>query len=158
MRRRFGRISFTGRAAVLAVVLAALAIALAEPMRQWLAQRNQIAEARQQVEATKRQVAALQSARQRWADPSYVADQARTRLHYVRPGEIPYITIGPTPSPSAVPSPRSDDATAPWYAQLWGSIQAAGTATHGATAPPHPSPTPSPPTLTPAPVPRPSAP
>jgi cell division protein FtsB len=139
-RRR--KTSFTGRAAVLAVVLAALAIALAGPMRQLTTQRSQISSLRSDVAQQSQQLKSLQQQQKLWADPSYIAQQARERLHYVMPGEVPYIPLAPTPSAS---SSAGADAVAdqPWYAQLWSSIQ-------GADATPKPGVTPHP-TTAPAP-------
>lgn len=123
-------------------MLAALAIALAGPLRQLIAQRAQISSLQSDVEKQTQQLKTLQQQEKQWADPSYVAQQARDRLHYVLPGEVPYVTLAPTPSPSATSSAAavSDE---PWYAQLWSSIQ-------GADATPKPAPTPRP---TPAPSP-----
>jgi cell division protein FtsB len=134
--------SFTGRAAVLAVVLAALAIALAGPLRQLITQRAQISSLQSDVEKQTQQLKALQQQEKQWADPSYVAQQARDRLHYVLPGEVPYVTLAPTPSPSASSS-RAAVNDEPWYAQLWSSIQGAD-ATPKPSPAPHPTPAPSP--------------
>lgn len=140
--RRKRKTSFTGRAAVLAVVLAALAIALAGPLRQLIGQRSQISSLRSNVAQQTQQLKDLQKQQKQWADPTYVAQQARDRLHYVMPGEVPYVTLAPTPSTSA-PASAHAVADQPWYAQLWSSIQ-------GADATPKPSVTPHP-TAVPAP-------
>ncbi|ABK53680.1 Septum formation initiator [Acidothermus cellulolyticus 11B] len=134
------RASFTARAAVLAVVLAASSIAVAEPLREWLSQRAQIADARSHVDATRKQLAALRSEEQRWSDPSYVADQARQRLHYVPPGTVLYITLSPTPTSTPGTRPTSGGDARPWYGTLWNSVLAAG----AATPTPRPSPDPQP--------------
>lgn len=118
--------AFTSRAAVLAVVLAALAIALAGPLRQWLGQRAQITALRDNVATSQRELKALRQQQMLWADPSYVAAQAQQRLHYVKPGEVPYITLAPTPSALASDAAAAAEANQPWYAQLWSSVQGAG--------------------------------
>ncbi len=130
------RPSFTGRAAVLAVVLAALAIALAGPLRALISQRAQLASLRADVKAGQQHLNELQAQEKQWSDPAYVEQQARQRLHYVRPGEVPYVTLAPTPSPSTGPVAVPPDEE-PWYAQLWSSIQ-------GADALPSPTPSPTP--------------
>ena len=124
-------------------MLAALAIALAGPLRQLISQRAQISSLQSDVEKQTQQLKALQQQQKQWADPSYVAQQARDRLHYVLPGEVPYVTLGPTQSPSASSSAAavSDE---PWYAQLWSSIQGADAAPN-ASPTPQPSPAPNPP-------------
>lgn len=119
------RPSFTGRAAVLAVVLAALAIALAGPLRQLLSQRAQLAGLRAGVDAQQQRIAALEHEQTLWSDPAYVKAQARERLHYVMPGQVPYVTLAPTPAASANPLAAAA-AGGPWYGQLWGSIKGAG--------------------------------
>jgi cell division protein FtsB len=135
------KVSFTGRAAVLAVVLAALAIALAGPVRHLISQRAELASLRSQVADGKHQVKDLQAQEKLWADPSFVAAQARERLHYVKPGEVPYITLGPRPSasdgvgPGGVPADQG-----PWYAQLWSSIRGADGPAPSPQVSPHPSP------------------
>jgi cell division protein FtsB len=122
--------AFTGRAAILAVVLAALVIALAGPLRQLLSQRAQLDSLRGQVSSEQAELNSLQQQQKLWSDPNYVRNQARERLHYVMPGEIPYVTLGPTPSASASAGPAHDNGNGPWYAQLWSSVQqAAATAT-----------------------------
>jgi cell division protein FtsB len=117
-------VSFTGRAAVLAVVVAALAIALAGPLRQLISQRSQISSVQQDVARSTQQLKDLQAQEKQWSDPAYVAAQARDRLHYVKPGEVPYVTLSPTPSPqvSGLGAAAPDQ---PWYAQLWSSVQGA---------------------------------
>ena len=147
--RRPGKVSFTGRAAVLAVVLAALAIALAGPLRQLISQRAELSSVRSDVAAGNQQVEELQAQQKLWADPSYVAAQARERLHYVKPGEVPYITLGPQPSASdGVKASGVPTDQGPWYAQLWSSIRGADDVARS----PRPNPTPAP---APAPAPSP---
>lgn len=134
--------SFTGRAAVLAVVLAALAIALAGPLRQLISQRSEISSLRSDVAQQTQQLKNLQEQQKQWADPSYVAQQARDRLHYVLPGEVPYVTLAPTPSASASGGAQAV-VDQPWYAQLWSSIQGAD-ATPKPSVSPHPTTAPAP--------------
>jgi cell division protein FtsB len=117
--------AFTSRAAVLAVVVAALALALAAPLRQLLTQRAQIASLHSNIASSQKQITALQKTQKLWADPNYVAGQARERLHYVYPGQVPYVTLSPTPVPSARAEAAAALASQPWYGRLWGSVQGA---------------------------------
>jgi cell division protein FtsB len=117
--------AFTSRAAVLAVVVAALALALAAPLRQLLTQRAQIASLQSSIASSQKQIAALQKTHELWADPTYVAGQARERLHYVYPGQVPYVTLTPTPVPSASAAAAAALASQPWYGRLWNSVQGA---------------------------------
>jgi cell division protein FtsB len=131
--------SFTGRAAVLAVVLAALAIALAGPLRQLISQRAQLSSLRGSVASQQQQLKDLQATQQLWADPAYVAAQARSRLHYVRPGQVPYVTLSPTPTATSTSAAQAAVAGQPWYSQLWSSIQGAAATPVASTAPSRPA-------------------
>lgn len=113
----------TPRALVLVVVLAALALSAALPLREYLAQRSAIGEQRQQQAAAQIRVDDLDAERARLHDPAYVAAQARRRLQYVLPGETAYELIDPTPPPAA--SPTDPAGGSPWYSQLWGSVRRA---------------------------------
>jgi hypothetical protein len=79
-----------------------------------------------------RHVADLQRQQQRWQDPAYVEQQARVRLHYVRPGEKAYIVLSrPAPKSSTVKHSTSAPTAAPtrdgpWYSRLWQTVQLAG--------------------------------
>lgn len=115
--------SFTGRALVLALVAAVLLVSMAVPVRAWLAQRAQIADLRTQVAEAADQVAALQVEKKRWADPSFVAAQARERLHFVLPGEIGYVAVGADAGP--VEATEATAAGQPWYSTLWSAVQEA---------------------------------
>ena len=110
---------------MLAVVVAALALALAAPLRQLLTQRAQIASLQSNIASSQKQIAALQKTQKLWADPTYIAGQARDRLHYVYPGQVPYVTLSPTPVPSASAEAAAALASQPWYGRLWGSVQGA---------------------------------
>ena len=96
-------------------------------MRAWFAQRAQIADLRADVDAAQARVSELQVEKQRWADPAFVAAEARRRLHFVLPGEVGYVTLG-----SGAEATAAADASAqePWYTELWGAMQLADD--HGA--------------------------
>ena len=75
-------------------------------------------------------VAALQHQLDQLADPAYVKAQARTRLHFVLPGETAYVVLAPSAPPRPVGAAARGSATAigtetPWYSQVWGSVKAA---------------------------------
>ncbi|MFD8074417.1 septum formation initiator family protein [Streptomyces sp. NPDC059718] len=131
-----GRNRLTGRAALLALVVCALVVALAYPMRQYVAQRSQIADQRKQAEQARKRVDELREEKARWQDPEYVKAQARARLHYVLPGETAYTVVEPTgaAAPEDPGARRSDSAARrPWYANLWDGVDhadAAATAAH----------------------------
>jgi cell division protein FtsB len=115
----------TARAAVLAVALASVALAVALPFKIWLAQRGEISSLQAQTRAQEHHVSALQHQQQQWQDPAYVEQQARQRLHYVRPGEKAYVVIGPVKKPAvrAKKAPAAPTLTGPWYSRLWQTVQ-----------------------------------
>jgi cell division protein FtsB len=112
------------RAAVLALVVCGLLLSAALPLREHLAQRDAIA----QLEGEQRQalgrVAALEAERDRLQDPAYVAAEARRRLHFVLPGETAYVVLVPEETEPAE-SEGPVGSQAPWYSQVWGSVQQA---------------------------------
>lgn len=113
--------SFTRRAVVLALISAALMLTLAVPVRAWFAQRAQIAGLRADVDAAQERVTELQVERQRWADPAFVAAEARRRLHFVLPGEVGYVTLGSGTDEAAIAAAAAE----PWFTELWGALQQA---------------------------------
>jgi cell division protein FtsB len=119
------RNGFTGRAAILALVVCALAVSLAYPLRQYVEQRSRIAALQQRTEESSRRVEELRAQKQRWEDPAYVEQQARERLFYVQPGETGYVIVGEPPGASGTESDAADGEERPWYDQLWRSVDAA---------------------------------
>ena len=130
---RFRRTAFTGRAAVLALVVCALALALAYPIQRYVQQRQEIAELAEQVEDGEARVRALEEEKARWADPNYVRQQARKRLHFVMPGETGYVVLGgderdgPAQHGSAESREKVEPQRQAWYGKLWSSVAAADT-------------------------------
>jgi cell division protein FtsB len=124
-RRPVRRNKLTGRAALLALVLCALVVALAYPMRQYIAQRSDIADQRRAAQQAKARVEQLREQKARWQDPQYVRAQAREHLHFVLPGETGYNIANPTPTGDAAAEHHAtNDAAAhrPWYDNLWDSV------------------------------------
>ena len=117
------RASYTGRAVVLALVLLALAFMLAVPVRSWVAQRGEIASLEQQVAEATAKVQELQVQKERWADPAFIAAEARRRLHFVMPGQVGYVALGADGAP--VTSVVADAPAPTWASQLWSSLRAA---------------------------------
>jgi cell division protein FtsB len=124
------RTTLTGRAAVLALVLCALVVMLADPIRQYVGQRSQIAGQRSANAALQREVDALTAQQRLWSDPNYVRQQARERLYYVMPGETPFVVVGGQGTARSAPGgPRAAPQAAAgsaWYGRLWSSVQQAG--------------------------------
>src|SRR4051794_2457181 len=119
----------TGRAAVLGLVVCALVLTLAYPLRAYLAQRTQMAQVSKQVQNDQRQVDKLEKKRKQLEDPGYIESQARSRLGYAKQGEKTLVVVSPTPTkpPDRSPQVRKDASdTDPWWVQLWSTVQGAG--------------------------------
>jgi cell division protein FtsB len=109
---------------VLGLVLVALALAYAYPVRVLLSQQSEIAAMLAAQDEQRARIAYLNNELAKWADDEYVRAQARRRLHYVKPGEVAYVIVE---SANAGDGKSTGPAGAdePWYARLWSNIQAA---------------------------------
>src|ERR1039458_10066298 len=85
------RARFTSRAAGLAVVVCAIAMSLAYPVREYIAQRRQIDQLQAQSAATTAELARLRTEAQRLNNPAYIEQQAQDRLHMCLPGASCYV-------------------------------------------------------------------
>jgi cell division protein FtsL len=114
----------TGRAAVLAVVICAIALSLAYPVREYVAQRRQIDQLVAEQQTMLAQVKSLQAEQVRLSSRSYIEQLARQDLDMCLPGAQCYVIEGgPSPAGSAAGAQRSGPA--PWYDKLWRSVQQA---------------------------------
>jgi cell division protein FtsB len=113
----------TSRTAVLAVVMCAIALSLAYPVREYIAQHRQIDQLEAQHKMAQAQVRSLEAEQQRLNDPAYIEDQARARLHMCLPGETCYVITNGQPG-AARPQPVRAKSSA-WYVTLWKSVQQA---------------------------------
>jgi cell division protein FtsL len=113
----------TGRAAVLAVVICAIALSLAYPVREYVAQRRQIDQLVAQQQTTLAQVKNLQAEQAKLSEPSYIEQLARQELDMCFPGAQCYIVEGGQSLISAAAS--APPGPAPWYAKLWRSVEQA---------------------------------
>ncbi|GAA3200443.1 septum formation initiator family protein [Actinocorallia longicatena] len=119
-----GRSHLTTRAAILAVVMCAIALSLAYPIREYVAQRNEIRALQKKEAIARKDVQALTEEKARLGDPAYVKRQAKERLHFCDVGEHCYIVLG---DPAAVPgqAAAAKPKSPPWYQTLWKSVEAA---------------------------------
>ncbi|MGU3502773.1 FtsB family cell division protein [Mycobacterium sp. C31M] len=139
--QRFG--SAARRAAILAAVVCVLTLTIAGPVRTYFAQRAEMNQLKMVEEQLRSQIADLEQQKIKLADPVFVAAQARERLGFVMPGDIPYQVQLP-PSAIVEPDAGTDAPTAintdPWYTSLWHTI---ADEPHGVSpAPPLPAPVP----------------
>src|SRR5580658_6595424 len=117
------RSRLTSRAAVLAVVLCAIALSLAYPVREYIAQRRQIDQLEVQRQAIAARLGALQQQKKELSSNAYVEQQAEGKLHMCSPSQTCYVVINPKP-----PRPKAAAARVPgrpWYERLWTSVQQA---------------------------------
>ncbi|AXL89063.1 acyl-phosphate glycerol 3-phosphate acyltransferase [Streptomyces sp. CB09001] len=122
-RRQARRSRLTGRAALLAMVLCSLVVALAYPIRQYVAQRAEIADLQREQRETRQRVEDLRDLKARWQDDAYAEQQVRLRLHYVMPGETGFVVV----DPEAAEQTRAGAAAAdrPWYRNVWDGVDKA---------------------------------
>ncbi|TDD18099.1 FtsB family cell division protein [Nonomuraea diastatica] len=117
------RPQLTGRAAILAVVVCAIAMSLAYPVREYISLRRSISELREEKARVEAEKQALLARDQQSNDPNWIKKTAKERLHYCGPGEKCYVVMAPdrgkeqtqVKQPAAVP---------PWYQTLWESVEA----------------------------------
>jgi cell division protein FtsL len=114
----------TGRAAVLAVVICAVALSLAYPVREYIAQRRQIDQLVTQQQNASSQVKKLEQQQARLSSPSYIEQVARQQLDMCFPGAQCYIVSGQKTSAGGASQATQPEA-APWYDKLWQSVQQA---------------------------------
>lgn len=125
--------TLTGRAAIVLLVLAVLAVSYASSVRAWLNQRSEINELSAQISERQASVAELEQTERRWRDPAYIEAQARLRFSWVMPGETGYRVIdedGSVLSDSGGLSDpvgeRSSTEQPEWWETAWGSVVEAG--------------------------------
>ncbi|KAA0112949.1 septum formation initiator family protein [Mycolicibacterium sp. P9-22] len=138
--QRFG--SAARRAAILAAVVCVLTLTIAGPVRTYFAQRTEMNQLKTVEAQLRSQIADLEQQKIKLADPVFIAAQARERLGFVMPGDIPYqvqLPPGATAAPAAGPDAPEVKSGDPWYTSLWHTI---ADAPHGVS-----------PVITPAPVP-----
>ncbi|GAS93497.1 septum formation initiator [Mycolicibacterium canariasense] len=121
--QRFG--SAARRAAILAVVVCVLTLTIAGPVRTYFAQRAEMNQLKAAETQLRSQIEDLEQQKVKLADPVFIAAQARERLGFVMPGDIPYqVQLPPSAAQPVAPGVegapvKSDD---PWYTALWHTI------------------------------------
>jgi hypothetical protein len=117
-----------------------LTLTIAGPVRTYFGQRTEMKQLKATEEQLRAQIAELEQQKVKLADPVFVAAQARERLGFVMPGEIPYqVQLPPGAAVPALPGvePPAADPDQPWYTALWGTI---ADAPYGVAPPPEPGP------------------
>jgi cell division protein FtsB len=115
-------VSSTRRAAVLALVVCALALTVAVPLRNFLTQRQELSALQTRQHQLAAQVDQLNQRRDELRDPAALQAEARDRLGYVRPGEVPYVVQLPG-AVAADPAATGTTGATPWFGQLWSDVR-----------------------------------
>jgi len=140
-RQHEQRLGFTARrAAILAAVVCVLTLTIAGPIRTYFAQRTEMKQLAAAEATMRSQISDLEQQKTKLGDPVYIASQARERLGFVMPGDIPYQVQLPPGAASAVPDEQHAEAaksTNPWYTSLWHTV---ADTPHGPPAPATPEP------------------
>ena len=113
----------TGRAALLAVVICAIALSLAYPVREYIAQRQQIDQLLAEQQTMSAQVKALSEQKVRLSQVQYIEQRAEDKLHMCFPYEQCYEVVSGQPTAAAAAAPKAP--VSPWYDKLWQSVQRA---------------------------------
>jgi cell division protein FtsB len=113
----------TGRAALLAVVICAIALSLAYPVREYIAQRQQIDQLLAEQQSMSAQVKALQAQDDQLSQTWYIEQEARDQLHMCFPQETCYEVVSGQSAQASTAKPQP--VANPWYAKLWDSVQKA---------------------------------
>ncbi|OKJ49163.1 FtsB family cell division protein [Streptomyces sp. CB02115] len=122
-RRQARRSRLTGRAAFLALVVCTLVVALAYPMRQYVSQRDEIAEQERLSQQAERRTEELRDEKARLQDDAYIKRLARQHLHYVLPGETGYTVADPDAAQDRRGEPGASGR--PWHSNLWDGVDSA---------------------------------
>jgi len=134
------RLGFTARrAAILAAMVCVLTLTIAGPVRTYFAQRTEMKQLAASESALREQIAELEGQKSKLADPVYIAAQARERLGFVMPGEIPYqVQLPPSAATGSDTGPQAGMARNgdSWYTSLWHTIADAPHGPAAATPPP----------------------
>ncbi len=131
-RQAAPRPRFTGRAAILVLVLAVLMVSYASSMRAYLEQRRHLAALSQNIAESRVTIADLEREKKRWNDPAFVRTVAHQRFGWVLPGEIGFQVLDDNGKPigheDTLSAPNSvTEANRPlWWQSAWGSVVQAG--------------------------------
>ena len=119
----------TGRAMLLGGVVVLLVVLLAAPVHRYLASRSEVGAARQSLIDDRTELRALRAQLQRWSDPGFIQQQARTKLQYAMPGDTVYVVVhaGQRSDIARSSGESAQQAAGPaWNDRLWDSVRAAG--------------------------------
>jgi cell division protein FtsB len=117
------RPKLTGRAAVLAIVLCAIALTLAYPVREYIADRRQLDQLAASNARLAQRVEHLRAEARSLASPTIIEQEARDDLRMCFPEQTCYEVIPVVTSHAKAGGAKP--AGSPWYGRLWASVQKA---------------------------------
>ncbi|MFC6934081.1 septum formation initiator family protein [Actinomadura yumaensis] len=106
-------------------MVCAIALSLAYPVREYIAQRQEIASLEHKERVARKQVEELSQRKQQLGDKSYIEREATRRLHYCRPGVKCYIVLDGGGGNGEQKRQGGPASRPPWYETLWRSVEAA---------------------------------
>lgn len=124
----FGGLTISVRVLATVLVVALVLVILVPTVYQWIAQEKRYRDILAEVESAQEYNQQLEEELESWSDEDYIAQQARSRLGYVRPGETQYSVIDEDgemvvgTSTSATASAQ-DSPARPWTQVLLASIE-----------------------------------
>lgn len=113
------------RAFALILLAFAVVYSLAGPTQHYFAQRAQINQLQSEVNSNQKNLENARRELLQWQNPEYVKSQARSRLHFVMPGERKYIITGTEnldENPQSLKITQGATRGVPWYTRLLSSI------------------------------------
>ena len=119
---------------ILATTIFFVAVTLAPPLQRYFAQRAQIDSLSAQVQQSNAQLVDAQKRLNELKDPTYIESQARSRLHYIFPGERQYIVLGLPTQGAKVSVPTTSitndiPVNQPWYIRFISTLTSASPST-----------------------------
>jgi len=117
----------TGRAFALLLVVVAIVLTLAVPMRALIRENHEISSLEQSLATQQKAIDDLTNRKARLQDPSYLRTIVRARLNYVFPGEIGFVVLDKETSTAinTVPGALVPNNDSSWYSKLWTSTKLA---------------------------------
>lgn len=109
--------------AAVGLVLCAVALSVAFPLRGYLEQRGEQAAIVAEQRALEQTLADLEAQKVALQDPDHIRAEARRRLQWVSPGDTVFVVSAPALTEQAAPSGLpAAPAGQPWYADLWDTL------------------------------------
>jgi cell division protein FtsL len=104
--------------------MCAIALSLAYPVREYIAQRREIGQLGEQQKFAQQQVQQLSAEQQRLGNESYIKGEARRRLHMCDPNKNCYVVLNGGGDSGQDAAHSHTPAAPPWYVTLWRSVGA----------------------------------